>query len=218
MGETREEGRRFRATFFSRFLSFFPPDYVFHGEFDRTGRANTGGLSVSAPLGRESGKESRGRGEEEREKGRKEATPGQQLRCSAVQSRESSIDVAKHMLRSRREKGDWVYARRAQYLLSSWHSHLSSKAATKKGVLVLYRVATTIRVARDHRTNDGGGPQFALELEVVEMVVVLEVVVARSKAVVVVTVVVVVVVGTDRPSFHHQIRLPSIRFFRSSYR
>lgn len=48
------------------------------------------------------------------------------------------------MLRSRREKGDWVYARRAQYLLSSWHSHLSSKAATKKGVLVLYRVATTI--------------------------------------------------------------------------
>lgn len=63
---------------------------------------------------------------------------------SAVQSRESSIDVAKHMLRSRREKGDWVYARRAQYLLSSWHSHLSSKAATKKGVLVLYRVATTI--------------------------------------------------------------------------
>ena len=92
-------------------------------------------------------------GGEEREKGRKEATrrPEQQLRCRAVQSRESSIDVAKHMLRSRREKGDWVYARRAQYLLSSWHSHLSSKAATKKGVLVLYRAATTIRVARDHR-------------------------------------------------------------------
>lgn len=81
-------------------------------------------------------------GEEGKEGGNEK--PEQQLRCSAVQSRESSIDVAKHMLRSRREKGDWVYARRAQYLLSSWHSHLSSKAATKKGVLVLYRVATTI--------------------------------------------------------------------------
>ncbi|EZA61139.1 hypothetical protein X777_08351 [Ooceraea biroi] len=49
------------------------------------------------------------------------------------------MDVAEHMLRSRGEKGDCGYdARRARYLLSSWHSHLSSRPATKKGVLVLY--------------------------------------------------------------------------------
>ncbi|KAK1127072.1 hypothetical protein K0M31_004681 [Melipona bicolor] len=102
------------------------------------------------------------------EKGRKVATRSRSnsFNGSAVQSRESSIDVAKHMLRSRREKGDWVYVRRAQYLLSSWHSHLSSKAATKKGVLVLYRVATTILALTiterpmvvDHaRASSGGG-------------------------------------------------------------
>lgn len=101
-------------------------------------------------------------------KGRKVATRirSSNFNGSAVQSRESSIDVAKHMLRSRREKGDWVYARRAQYLLSSWHSHLSSKAATKKGVLVLYRVATTILALTiaerpmvvDHARAGGGIP------------------------------------------------------------
>ena len=126
-------------------------------------------------------------------KGRKVATRSRSssCNCSAVQSRESSIDVAKHMLRSRREKGDWIYARRAQYLLSSWHSHLSSKAATKKGVLVLYRVATTILALTiterpmvvDHVRAGGGGCSWIM------------VVVYRSAA------------------FHHQIRLPPIRFF-----
>ena len=57
--------------------------------------------------------------------------------------------------------------------------------------------------------SDGGGPQFALELEVVEAAVV--VVEARSN-------VTVVVVVDQLGSFHHQIRLPSITFFRSSYR
>ena len=117
--------------------------------------------TLAVSVAREFGKNPTGK------KGRKVATRirSSSFNGSADQSRESSIDVAKHMLRSRREKGDWVYARRAQYLLSSWHSHLSSKAATKKGVLVLYRVATTILaltiaerpVVVDHARAGGDG-------------------------------------------------------------
>lgn len=79
------------------------------------------------------------------------------MRSAVVQSRESAMDVAEHMLRSRGEKGDWIYARRARYLLSSWHSHLSSKAATKKGVLVLYHhcVLPTTSVRRRRSRSPG---------------------------------------------------------------
>lgn len=218
MGETR----RFRATFFF-FLSFpfvsffffpFSPDYVFHAEFDRTGRANnTGGLSVSAPLGREeSGKEwSGGQG------GRKEKREERRQRGG----RSSSFDVE-----------PFKAGRAPSTSQNICYGHEERKVTGyTQGVLntsCLLGIVTFLAKRQQRRecwcyiarpppfallaiteANDDGGPQFALELEVVEAAVV--VVEARSK-------VTVVVVVDQLGSFHHQIRLPSITFFRSSYR
>lgn len=219
MGETR----RFRATFFFFLLSFpfvsffflpFSPDYVFHAEFDRTGRANnTGGLSVSAPLGREeSGKEWSG-GQE----GRKEKREERRQRGG----RSSSFDVE-----------PFKAGRAPSTSQNICYGHEERKVTGyTQGVLntsCLLGIVTFLAKRQQRRecwcyiarpppfallaiteASDGGGPQFALELEVVEAAVV--VVEARSK-------VTVVVVVDQLGSFHHQIRLPSITFFRSSYR
>lgn len=193
MGETR----RFRATFFFFLLSFpfvsffflpFSPDYVFHAELDRTGRANnTGGLSVSAPLGREeSGKEwSGGQG------GRKEKREERRQRGG----RSSSFDV------------EPFKAGRAPS--TSQNICFLAKRQQRRECWCYIARPPPFALLAITEASDGGGPQFALELEVVEAAVV--VVEARSK-------VTVVVVVDQLGSFHHQIRLPSITFFRSSYR